>query len=398
MTTPATTSVVIVGTGIAGITTAEALRANGFDGAVTVIGDEPDLPYRRTALSKDIVSADLSPAKITLRKPEFWTERQIDIRTDSTVISIDTSGRTVTLADGSEITYTALVLATGAVSRRFDWLAPDVASLRTRADAIAVKSNLSQAKPLVIVGGGLIGLELAASAATSGTHVSVLEATDRPMGRVLPPVVSDLIATQHRSHGVDIHTNAVVTAAGINHVAAHGFDTPPDSFVVAALGSQPTTDLATSAGIPLGTSGIKVDANLRTNTAGVYAAGDVAEYPHPLTGLHHRSEHWLTAGDQGKVVAATVLADLGMGTQVSITPVPLAWTIQYGINIQIAGWPGDGDRITVDGSPEDFDATIRVFDGERLVGAVSVGRPASGRKTREEITSCLPPQQSAAVA
>ncbi|GAB16765.1 rubredoxin reductase [Gordonia effusa NBRC 100432] len=392
-----TAHVVIVGTGIAGITAAEALRANGFNGPISVIGDEPELPYRRTALSKDIVGADLSTAKITLRKPEFWTDRKIEIHTDSTVSSVDTSRRTVRLADGSEIAYTALVLATGAVTRRFDWLAPDVAVLRTRADALAVKAQLSQSKPLVVIGGGLIGLELAASAA-AGTPVTVLEATDRPMARVLPPEISDLISVQHRAHGVDIHTNAVVTAATTDQVEGRGFNSPGGAFVVAALGSTPNIHLAGSAGIPLGTSGIQVDAHLRTNTPGVYAAGDVAEYPHPLTGLHHRSEHWLTAGDQGKVVAATILADLGADVEFTTTPVPLAWTVQYGINIQIAGWPGAGDRITVEGSLADLDATVRVFDGEQVIGAVSIGRPAQGRKTREEIAACLPPLQSPVAA
>lgn len=387
--------VVVVGTGIAGITTAETLRASGFDGQLTVIGEEPELPYRRTALSKDIVGADLSTAKITLRKPEFWADRQIKFRTATTVTGIDTATRTLTLHDDSEITYTALVLATGGAPRRFGWMSPDVGVLRTHADALAVKDQLAQCTGLIVIGAGLIGLEVAASAAAAGAPVTVLEAADRPMGRVLPTEVSDLIADLHRANGVDLITDASVTAAGVDHVDGDGFDTPTTGYVIAALGMVASTGLAADAGIALGDSGILVDAHLRTSAPGVYAAGDVAEYPHPLTGSHQRSEHWLTAGDQGKVVASTILADLGGDVETSTTPVPLAWTVQYGVNIQIVGWPGDGDRVEIDGSLADHDATVRVFDGEHLVGAVCVGRAAQGRKVREELTACLTQHPSA---
>ncbi|NMO01787.1 FAD-dependent oxidoreductase [Gordonia sp. TBRC 11910] len=394
MSSPDAPHVVVVGTGIAGITTAETLRASGFDGRITVVGDEPDLPYRRTALSKDIVSADLSTAKVTLRKPGFWAERGIEFRTGTTAVGIDTAARTVSFDDRTEIAYTALVLATGGTPRRFSWMTRDVAVLRNRADALAVQAQLTTGTPLIVIGGGLIGMELAASATGAGVPVTVLEAADRPMGRVLPPDVSDVIAAAHRAHGVDVITDVSITAAAADHVEGDGFDTPATGFVVAALGMVPNTGLAAKAGLRIGTSGIVVDAHLRTSAPGVYAAGDVAEYPHPLTGTHHRSEHWLTAGDQGKVAASTILADLGYDAEPSTTPVPLAWTVQYGTNIQIAGWPAEGDRIEVDGSLSDLDATIRVFDGELLVGAVAVGRPAHGRKTREEITACLTQSQS----
>ncbi len=387
--------VVIVGTGIAGITTAESLRANGFDGQLTVVGSEPDLPYRRTALSKDIVGADLSSTKVTLRKPDFWSDRRIDFRTATTVTTIDAANRTISLDDGTDIAYSALVLATGGTPRRFDWMSDDVAMLRSRADALAVQRRLTNDEPVIVIGGGLIGLELAASAASAGKQVTVLEAADRLMGRVLPIEVGDLLARRHAEHGVDVLTDVSITAATATDVVGDGFDTPAVGFVVAAVGMVPNVELARAAGIPLGDSGILVDAGMRTRAVGIYAVGDVAEYPHPLTGAHCRSEHWLTAGDQGKVAAATILADAGADVATSTTPVPLAWTIQYGINIQLAGWPNLGDRIEVDGSLAEHDATVRVFDGGQLVGAVCVGRAAAGRQTREEIAACAPTPASA---
>lgn len=393
-------SVVVVGGGVAGITTAETLRAKGFGGAITVVGDEPALPYRRTALSKDLCNADLSADRITLRKKTFWAERDIDIRIGTTAASIDTRERRVALDDGTELPYDALVLATGSAPRRFDWMSDDVAVLRDHAQAMSVKKQLGAGQPLVVIGAGLIGLELAASVAATGRPVTVLEAAERPMTRVLPAVVAERLLRLHRDNDVRVHTGVRITSATADHAVGDGFGPSATGFVVAAVGTRPRTELGCAAGIPVD-DGILVDAAMRTAVPGVYAVGDVARYPHPLQAGGYRGEHWLTAGDHGKVAAAAILADFGdTGPETEslpATPIPLAWTVQYGVNIQFAGWPGSGDRVDVDGSIDDLDATVRVFDGDRLVGAVAVGRPAAGRAAREEI-ACTPQPPAAFAA
>ncbi|KJR08319.1 FAD-dependent oxidoreductase, partial [Gordonia sihwensis] len=168
--------VVVVGAGTAGVTAAATLRAEGYDGPVTLIGAEPGTPYRRTALSKDLLGADLSESRIALQKPDFWASRGIDIRTRVSVTAIDTAARTVALDDGTRLDYRALVLATGGRPIRPSWLAADVPALRTRDDAIAIRDGLNDSQRLVVIGGGLIGLELAASAAAHGMSATVVEA------------------------------------------------------------------------------------------------------------------------------------------------------------------------------------------------------------------------------
>ncbi|MDL9935733.1 FAD-dependent oxidoreductase [Gordonia sp. ABSL1-1] len=380
--------VVVIGTGIAGMTAAEALRTSGFTGPITLIGEEPDLPYRRTALSKNLASADLSAETLTLRKRDFWWDRDIVIRTGTEITAID-PGRRQIVADGEDIGYDALILATGGTPLRFPWMSPGVATLRTRADAVAIGAALRSGQPLIVIGGGLIGSELAASAATAGGDVTVLEAQDRPMSRVLPAPVADLLTAQHRHHGVSVHTRAVVTSADADRVDGDGFDTAAHGFVVAALGITPNTGLAARAGIEVGPDGIHTDAQLRTSAERVYAAGDVAAPPHPLTGQPRHCEQWMTAAEQGKVAAATIMRDLGAAVEIPALPIPLAWTVQYGINIQIAGWPTAGDRIVIDGSLTDLDAGVRVYAGDGLIGAVSVGRPADGRRYRAEIADTV---------
>ncbi|MFT3900649.1 MAG: FAD-dependent oxidoreductase [Gordonia sp. (in: high G+C Gram-positive bacteria)] len=387
-TDPGSAGVVIVGSGIAGITAAETLRSLGYTGPVTVIGDEPHLPYRRTALSKDLCGADLSHDKIRLRKPEFWDERDIAIVTGTTVEHIDADGRGVVCADGRRFDYDALVLATGGRPRSVAAVDAAVPTLRRHDEAVELQRALD-GKPVVIVGGGLIGLEIAASAAATAESVTVLEAAPAVLTRVLPDDVATAIADLHRANGVDIVTGVDVASATPDTVTtADGVHT---GTVIAAIGMTPDTGLAESVGAAVGPAGIVVDDELRTDVAGVYAAGDVAARPHPITGEPSRAEQWMTATEHGKLVATTIAADLGLDTSAAapVPRIPLAWTIQHGKNIQLVGWPGSADRTEVDGDIDAFDATVRCFQGDTLIGAVCLGRAAAGRALRTEIDEAI---------
>lgn len=380
--------VVIVGAGTAGVTAAATLRAEGYDGPVTLIGAEPGLPYRRTALSKDLLAADLSEGRISLQKPDFWEAKEIDVRGGVRVVAVDPDARTVTLDDDSTLTYRALVLATGGQPIRPSWLDPSVPTLRTRDDALAIRDDLETTRRLIVIGGGLIGLELAASAAAHGMDATVVEAADRVVGRVVPPVVSDYLAQLHIGNGVRLRTASAAGSATARGVQLSD-GVQLDGTVVAAIGARPDVALAQAIGAELGPHGVAVDAGLATSVPGVYAAGDVAALPDVRTGEPCRGEHWFGATDQGRAVAKTVLADLAGTPAPSFAEVPRAWTIQYGVNIQMVGWPTASDDVRVDGSLPDGDALVSTYSGGELIGAVAVGRAAAARECRSAIAAAL---------
>ncbi|GAA2369171.1 MULTISPECIES: NAD(P)/FAD-dependent oxidoreductase [Gordonia] len=380
--------VVVVGAGTAGVTAAATLRAEGYDGPVTLIGAEPGTPYRRTALSKDLLGADLSESRIALQKPDFWASRGIDIRTRVSVTAIDTAARTVALDDGTRLDYRALVLATGGRPIRPSWLAADVPALRTRDDAIAIRDGLNDSQRLVVIGGGLIGLELAASAAAHGMSATVVEAGGRVASRVMPAVVSDYLQRLHEGNGVRLHLGSAAHSATSERVQLSG-GAELAGTVVAAIGASPEVALAAAAGVPTGPAGIVVDSTLATEVPGVFAAGDAAGPPDLRTGRPARGEHWFGATDQGRAVAQSVLAGLRGEPAAPFVEVPRAWTVQYGVNVQMVGWPTAEGEVELDGSIDDADATVRtVVDGE-LVGAVTIGRAAAARACRSEIAAAL---------
>ncbi|ALG86285.1 NAD(P)/FAD-dependent oxidoreductase [Gordonia phthalatica] len=389
MSTQTGPGVVIVGAGTAGVTAAATLRAEGYDGPVTLIGAEPGLPYRRTALSKDLLAADLTEGRISLQKPDFWETKQIDVRGGVRVADIDADAQTVTLDDGSTITYRALILATGGQPIRPGWLDPSVPTLRTREDAFAIRDDLNQSQRLVVIGGGLIGLELAASAAAHGMNATVVEASDRVVGRVVPQAVSDYLAQLHLDNGVWLRTSSAADSANARRVQlADGAQLV--GTVVAAIGARPDTALAEAAGAEVCAHGVVVNASLATGVPGVYAAGDVAALPDLRTGEPCRGEHWFGATDQGKAVAKSVLADFAGTPAPSFTEVPRAWTIQYGVNVQMVGWPTASDDVRVEGSLADGDALVTTHgDDGSVIGAVAVGRAAAARECRSQIATAL---------
>ena len=388
MSEAAESGVVIVGAGTAGVTAAATLRAEGYDGPVTLIGAESELPYRRTALSKDLLAADLSVERISLQKPDFWETKNIDVRSSTRVVGIDSAARTVELSDGTSLPYGALILATGGRAIRPDRIGDDVLSLRTRGEALGIREAITESGELVVIGGGLIGLELAASAAAHGHRATVLEAADRIVGRVVPPVVSDYLAQLHTDRGVTIRTGeraTSATAAGVE--LADG--TRVTGTVVAAIGAVPDLSLAYVARVETDAAGIVVDGALATSVPGIYAAGDVAALPDLRTGKPSRGEHWFGATDQGKAAAMSVLADFAGEAAPRFAEVPRAWTMQYGVNVQMVGWPALEGETRVDGSVADGDATVTTHVDGVLVGAVTIGRAAAARSLRTDIAAAL---------
>ncbi|MBJ7479385.1 FAD-dependent oxidoreductase [Rhodococcus sp. (in: high G+C Gram-positive bacteria)] len=381
---PDTRTVVIVGTGIAGSGAAQALRKEGFGGSIILIGSETEEPYRRPALSKELLSGKASIDRVRLRPPTFWTEQGIDLRIGVTVTRIDTDSRTIHLADGDGVDYDVLILATGGRSRR---LAADdserVHYLRDIADMRRLQSQLAEGSSLLVVGGGLIGSEVASTARDLGCSVQVLEAQPLPLSRLLPPSIAERIAALHNFAGVDLQTGVDLETltAGVDGVTARARDGREwtADLAVVAIGSLPDTDVAAAAGIAVD-NGISVDRYLRTSVDGVYAIGDVANVPNGFLGGMHRGEHWNTAQDHGVAVAKTIV-----GKDEPFESVPWSWSNQFGRNIQVAGWPGADDTVIVRGDLDSYDFTAICTRDGNIVGAVSVGRPKDIRAVRTMI-------------
>lgn len=373
--------IVVVGTGVAGATAALTLRAEGYDGPVVLVGDESEPPYRRPPLSKEVLAGNQPPARTLLRPRGSWQEQGIDLRTGSKVEGIDPAGAKVALADGTRIPYHRLLLATGGRPRPLPEAGHTdrVHTLRTLADALALRAALLDSGSLLVVGAGFIGLEAAAAARALGCEVTVVEAAPEPVGRALPPEIGRALAELHRANGVAVHTGTRLErfeqAGGAVVATGRTGARFTAGVVLAAIGTAPATALAEAAGIAVD-DGILVDEYCATSAPGVYAAGDAARRPDPVAGSC-RVEHWADAQDQGAAAARNML-----GIRTRFAPPPWFWTHQYGTTVQVAGHPGAADSAEVDGDigALEFSAVLR--RGGRPVAAVCGNRPAEFRRLR----------------
>jgi 3-phenylpropionate/trans-cinnamate dioxygenase ferredoxin reductase subunit len=374
--------IVIVGAGQAGVQAAEALRAGGYDGPVTMLGDEPHGPYHRPPLSKAWLAGEMDAAQLVLRAPEVLARKGIALRTGVAVRRIDRAARTVELDDGSRLPWTGLVLATGATPRRLavpGANAAGVLPLRSRADASAVAERMAacvaQDRPVVVIGGGFIGLEVAATARKKGARVTVLEAAPRLLGRVLAPVLTDWYARLHRARGVDLRLEARVAAitsdaGGVTSVVLADGTVLPAGLVVVGIGVDANDALAREAGLAC-ERGIVVDASARTSDPAIVAAGDCTVRRLP-DGRLLRLESVQNATEQGKSAAAALL-----GQQRPFTATPWFWSDQYDSKLQMAGLSEGADAWAVRGDM-DGDGGFSVFhfrDGRLLaVDSVNAAR------------------------
>ena len=377
MSAEAAAGIVIVGAGQAGVMTAEALRSGGYEGAVTMLGDEPHGPYHRPPLSKAWMAGEIEAAQLVMRAPEMLARKNITLRTGVNVKAIDRSARTVMLDDGSALPYTGLVLATGSTPRALPLPggdAPGVLALRTRDDASAIADRLAacieQQRPVVVIGGGFIGLEVAATARKKGLAVTVLEAAPRLLGRVLAPVLSDWYAELHRDHGVQLLLGAQVSAIeadanGVTGVKLADGSVVPAGLVVVGIGVSANHQLAQDAGLECD-RGIVVDACGRTSDPRIVAAGDCTAR-RLADGSLIRLESVQNATEQGKSAAAALL-----GQDRPFTATPWFWSDQYDKKLQMAGLSMGADGWAVRGDMAAGTFTVYHFKGEKLIAADSV--------------------------
>ncbi len=338
---------VIVGAGQAGCAIAIKLREEGFDGSVTLIGQEPHAPYQRPPLAKAFLAGEAAPESLLLRPPAFFAERDITLVTGTRVESLDAAGRQLRCADGTTLAYDTLALATGALPRR---LPPEmggeldgVLTLRTVADAARLSAELRPGRSVVIVGGGYLGLEIAAACAKREMKVTVLEAAPRILARVASAETAAVMRDLHLSHGVTILEDTLLeTLVGTGHVKAarlaDGREIPAD-LVLVAIGVLPDIALAADAGLAID-NGIAVDAHLRTSAPGIWAAGDCAALE--FRGLRQRIESVGNAIDTAEIVARNML-----GHGETFEPRPWFWSDQYDCHLQIAGHNFGHDAVHV---------------------------------------------------
>lgn len=342
--------VVIVGAGQGGTQLAVSLREKGFGGPVTVIGEEPDLPYQRPPLSKAFLKGECDEDGLMLRPAEVYPELEIDLRRGVRVESIDRPAKTVRLSDGASLAYETLVLASGARLRRFAALegARNVAYLRDLAEARALSERLGRARRVAVIGAGFIGLEVAGTARARGCEVTVLEAAPRVMGRAASPELAAWCLDLHRANGVEMRlaTGTITPERDETVVKALEFgggERIEADLVVCGIGVVPRDELARACGLPAG-NGIVVDSRLRTADPAILAIGDCCAFPSPVDGRLVRLE-----SVQNAVAQAKFAADGIVGSDAPYRAVPWFWTEQFGNRIQIAGLSLEGCSVTVMG-------------------------------------------------
>lgn len=373
-------TLVIVGAGIAGVCAAAALRSEGFDGRLVLIGSESHMPYDRPPLSKQLLLGSWSPHDIRLHPEKFYSDADIELCLDVTATRLLPNERRLVLEGGDTLRADQVLLCTGGVTRRLDVPGGKLANvhyLRSLDDSLAIRDRLVHGTRVVVIGAGWIGAEVAATAQELGCKVTVLEIAASPLSRILGVDIGHAFARIHREHGIDLRTGvSVVRINGrerVDVVETTDGRTILADVVVVGIGMVPDTRLAEQSGIPVN-NGILVDEFGETSIRGVFAAGDVANRLDPHSGQHIRLEHWQSAQRQAKATARSML-----GQRLALTEVPWFWSDQFGINLQLAGDPVGADGIVVRGDLEDVEFAVFYLQGRQLVAALGVNRPREVR-------------------
>lgn len=369
--------VVIVGAGHAGVQAAASLRTEGFDGQIVVLDEHEGSPYQRPPLSKDYLKGE-DPAHRTLLRPDaFFGKNSIELRCGpgARVVGVSRSAKTVELADGESISFDHLVIATGATNRPLPVPGGDLESvfqLRTHDDGTRLHSRLRQASRVAVIGGGFVGLEIAASARSLGSQVTVIESLDRLMARSVTTCTADYLAGLHRTMGVDLQLSSTVAKLSeadqsVVVTTGAGHDIEAD-LVVVGIGAVPATEIADLVGLPT-ENGILVDDSLQTEGPSIYAIGDCANVLRP-DGKRYRLESVQSAVEQAKSVARTIC-----GNPPAAREVPWFWSNQHSAKLQIAGLLATRQAELVLGDAAAGTFSVVCFANNRLIGGESINSP-----------------------
>lgn len=377
MTHPAA-HVVILGAGHAGGTAAAMLRQYGFEGAITLVGEEPIPPYQRPPLSKAWLKGEADADSLALKPLEFYADSRIDFRANVRAVTLDRAAKTVVLSDGATLTYDALILATGARAIVLPLPGKELSGilvLRTAADAEALKAQVGPGKTLAVVGGGYIGLEVAASGRALGAEVVVLEREERLLARVAGPELSSFFQAYHEKNGVKIELGASVTGfvgegGLVTGVSLADGRTIACDAVVVGVGATPNDEIAKAAGLECA-RGVVVDLDARSVTdPTVFAIGDVAHRPMPIYDRMFRMESVPNALEQAKHAASAIT-----GRPRPAGECPWQWSDQYELKLQIAGYPFDADKVVLRGDPATARFAIFHLKGDQVQSVEAINSP-----------------------
>lgn len=342
--------IVVIGGGLTAAKAVETLREEGFGGAITLIGEESERPYERPPLSKDYLQGKLTSDELYVHAEGWYGEHDVDTRFGDAAVSIDRDGRTVTLASGDRVVYDQLLLATGSRPNTIRIPGADLAgvfSLRRIGDSDQIRAAFVDAKKLVVIGAGWIGLETAAAARAAGLEVTVLEYAPLPLQRVLGDELAQYFAELHRRNGVDLRTSVSVTSiegtGGRVSAVRIGDESLPADMVIVGVGISPNVEIASAAGLAVD-NGVKVDERLRTSDPTIFAAGDVANARNTALGANIRVEHWDNAIRQGQLAAKSML-----GEAVSYDWQPYFYTDQFDLGMEYVGYASAGDDVVIRG-------------------------------------------------
>lgn len=381
---------VIVGAGQAGAQAAFTLRESGFRSRIVLLGAEPHAPYMRPPLSKKFLSGEVAQDRVYLRHASFYQAHDIDLKLGVGVEGIDVASAHVHLTSGLRLGYDRLLLATGMRARRLDAPGsggPDIHYLRTLQDSLRLREALAPGRRVVVVGGGYVGLEVAATAASIGARVRVLELDERVLRRVTTPGISEFFARAHRAHGVDIRCGSRVLAfEGTDRLEAVVCDDArfEADIAVVGIGGVPNDEIARAAGLACD-RGVLVDERCRTSDANIYAAGDCTNHPSALFGRRLRLESVQNAVDQ-----ATVAARNMSGERCTYDKVPWFWSQQYEYKLQTAGVLDGHDEIVERGQRDKGSFALLYRKGGRLIAVDAVNMPGEYLAGRRRIADPTP--------
>ncbi len=374
---------VVIGAGHAGGRAVEAMRNTGFEGEISLIGSEPHLPYERPPLSKELLQGKTDYEFPFIRPRQYYDEQKIKLRLGVAATSIDLIAKKVTLENGSDVSYDKLLLTTGGHVQTLPIPGENlhgVHYLRTLDDGRAIETSLRKGMRMVVVGGGFIGLEVAASASQRGCAVTVLELSDRLMGRGVPASISKFFLNLHRGQGVEIQLSTGIERidgnGAVSVVTTDKSERLEAEIVVIGIGILPETGLAQRAGLAVD-NGIIVDEFCRTSSPDVFAAGDNTCHRNTFVGSSVRLEAWQCA--QNMAIAA---AKIMCGDETPYHEVPWMWSDQFDANLQIAGVPINWDNIVIRGNPANGSFIGFVLENGRISGAISINQPRDMRLAR----------------
>jgi 3-phenylpropionate/trans-cinnamate dioxygenase ferredoxin reductase subunit len=382
-----------VGGGQAGLEAAAGLRTQGYEGTVTLICEEAHAPYQRPPLSKEFLTGRQEVDRVFLRMLAYYEKQRIDLILDERVTEINAGGKMVHLAGGGTVPYAHLILAVGARNRQLPAPgAENVLYLRSLDEAVTLKQRIAEARHgVAVIGGGFIGLEVAAAARMAGKPVTVIEAAPRLMSRAVSPVLSNFFLELHRSQGTEVLLNSVAVEVRADAVILENGRRIAADLAVAGIGVIPNVELARAAGLEVN-DGIMVDEFMRTTDPAIFATGDCADHPNVFAGGRARLESVQNAVDQARCVVRVI-----MGKPEPYRDVPWFWTDQFEVRFQMAGLSGAHDQFVTRGSIAAGKFSVFYFKQARLLAVDSVNRPGDHVAARKMLAAGTPltPEQAA---